>query len=402
MNSSLVPSATDFTVPTHLTARAPAKERFVLIDALRGIAALGVLFYHIVNNTVMATVYYGSWPAPLLLLSRLGSYGVSIFFVLSGLVIAHSLRDLPWTPRTVGNFILRRQIRLDPPYWTVLVLTFFLGLLEQRIPGLVASASPSLKNILLNFFYLQEVSGKPFGSLVPVAWTLCIEIQFYLVFLILLTLGRLVARTVKTISVASATTALIVGSGLLSMLVGHFYEDRAWFTSFWLHFAAGVLIYRVKRADASALTFHLYMACFAVATLWAPRNESLALSLVALLVGWATSYLLFFAMQGGQLLRWGRAPLLQYFGSISYSLYLVHTLVYGNLLRVGYKLTGDSPVAAVMWLALAIALSVGLAHLFYLWIEKPSVAYASKWKPHTDTHLAGTPSSPTEPRESSR
>jgi peptidoglycan/LPS O-acetylase OafA/YrhL len=52
----------------------------------------------------------------------LGHFGVPIFFVLSGFVIALSLDGKPMSLEIIGRFILRRSIRLDLPYWTAIVL----------------------------------------------------------------------------------------------------------------------------------------------------------------------------------------------------------------------------------------------------------------------------------------
>ena len=73
------------------TAQASSRERYVFIDALRGFACLGVLVYHLFFNTVMIEPIKLAFPAFILKLVSYGTYGVQIFFVLSGFVIAHSL-----------------------------------------------------------------------------------------------------------------------------------------------------------------------------------------------------------------------------------------------------------------------------------------------------------------------
>ena len=61
-------------------------------------------------------------PAPLETALKLGFVGVDIFFVLSGFVIAYSVREARITPRFLGRFALRRSIRLDPPYWITIAI----------------------------------------------------------------------------------------------------------------------------------------------------------------------------------------------------------------------------------------------------------------------------------------
>src|SRR5688500_14125008 len=93
--------------------------RFVFIDALRGLACLWVLTHHLFFNEIFGKVLRPAVHNAVEILAFCGSFGVQIFFVLSGFVIAHSLRDTTLNPRSVGLFILRRQLRLDPPYWVM-------------------------------------------------------------------------------------------------------------------------------------------------------------------------------------------------------------------------------------------------------------------------------------------
>src|SRR4051794_15898753 len=90
--------------------------RSTYVDALRGIAAFSVACYHITR--------YGPLPEPASqiipgVLQRWFDYGwmgVQVFFVISGFVIAYSVRNARVTPGFLGNYALRRSIRLDPPY----------------------------------------------------------------------------------------------------------------------------------------------------------------------------------------------------------------------------------------------------------------------------------------------
>ena len=85
--------------------------RFAFVDALRGIAAVGVAAYHIDR--------YGPLPGaaasvvPKFVNSALhhGWVGVQMFFVISGFVIAYTLRGARVTPRYLGNFALRRSLQ---------------------------------------------------------------------------------------------------------------------------------------------------------------------------------------------------------------------------------------------------------------------------------------------------
>jgi peptidoglycan/LPS O-acetylase OafA/YrhL len=77
------------------------KERLYFIDALRGLAALGVVFYHIEDAHHIPTVEARlPWIGYFL---EYGHFGVPIFFVLSGFVIALSLDGRPWVSQPSGG-----------------------------------------------------------------------------------------------------------------------------------------------------------------------------------------------------------------------------------------------------------------------------------------------------------
>jgi peptidoglycan/LPS O-acetylase OafA/YrhL len=96
------------------TATSPIGGRFKFVDALRGIAAVSVVLFHLKEGKHIPNLY-ALMPKWLQTLFDHGVLGVSIFFVLSGFVIAHSLYKQHVTLRLAGRFMLRRSIRLDPP-----------------------------------------------------------------------------------------------------------------------------------------------------------------------------------------------------------------------------------------------------------------------------------------------
>lgn len=95
------------------------------LDYLRGLAALGIMMYHLASWT------YGEQPADTFL-GRLGTYGVSIFYVLSGLTLQHVYFHQMTTIRAVRQFFVRRAFRIFPLLWLV---TFLAILLSQTMPN---------------------------------------------------------------------------------------------------------------------------------------------------------------------------------------------------------------------------------------------------------------------------
>ena len=76
--------------------------------------------------------------------------------------------------------------------------------------------------------------------------------------------------------------------------------------------------------------------------------------------------------------RWCTGPVCQYFGRISYSLYLTHALIGIRLLKVMVKENTTLPMTLV-WYAAALAISIAAADVFYRLVEKPSIGWSKRF-----------------------
>lgn len=308
--------------------------RFTLVDGLRGIAALSVVLYHALGADHVANLA-AIMPGWLRTLILSGNLGVAIFFVLSGFVIAHSLRDEGLTARDAGHFMLKRSIRLDPPYWFAIAIAC-------SIAAAKGVADYSAPQIVAHFFYLQDLLG--FKSISPVFWTLCLELQFYLVFALLL-----MTRTRAAIGIAAA----------LSLPLSLYPIHEGLFTLLWYGFLLGAAAYRAER------WFVPYAAALSAIGIY--RHDAFVLVCVA------TAVLLFTASMKGTLTVWLNWRWIQFLGTISYSLYLIHNPVTGATFRIGYALTSKTPATEAFWWAVSIIASLVAAWLMWLAIEQPSI-----------------------------
>ena len=158
------------------------------IDGLRFIAIAGVFLFHI---AILGRVLDGSWtivapfgvsgpigPSNSDLLSRTVSqwtYGVQLFFVVSGFVLA--LPFIAWRVAggrevSTSRYLLRRVTRIEPPYLIAMTLLF--------IGVSIAAQHSGAGHYMASVLYLhQAVYGGP-STLDGVAWSLEVEIQFYL------------------------------------------------------------------------------------------------------------------------------------------------------------------------------------------------------------------------------
>ena len=125
------------------------------LQVLRAYAALSVAGFH------FALVPAASFPW------HFGSFGVDLFFVLSGFIIAYS------TAQDQRHFLLRRAFRVLPAYWIVTSLGAILALLTMPVADALAWYGQSL-------LFLTGPGGRP--PIIFVGWTLVYELIFYLIY----------------------------------------------------------------------------------------------------------------------------------------------------------------------------------------------------------------------------
>jgi peptidoglycan/LPS O-acetylase OafA/YrhL len=158
------------------------------IDALRGIAALGVVFYHAVEQSdkVVPNNLF-KYPVRFLQLSTsFGYIGVFLFFVISGFCI-----HLQWARASAndqepqirfGSFWKRRIRRLYPPYLIAMFLFLFLSATSI---GLKVTRF-FVYDVVMHLLMLHNLDPNTCYSINGVFWTLAIEEQLYLAYFLLL------------------------------------------------------------------------------------------------------------------------------------------------------------------------------------------------------------------------
>ncbi len=144
----------------------PGNPRFALFDSLRGIAVLAVLAFH--SALLTGELGVGAFGH---LAAALGPHAVIVFFVISGFLLyrpylAARAQGRARTPPPL--FWRRRVLRIVPAYWLALtVLVIF--------PGVLVTGGA-----WRYYLFLQLYDARTLGGGIPVAWTICVEVTFYL------------------------------------------------------------------------------------------------------------------------------------------------------------------------------------------------------------------------------
>lgn len=351
--------------------------RFGTIDGLRGVAALAVVFFHLSGNLKLELSQL--LPDFIMVAFSYGYLGVPVFFVISGFVISLSIGATTITKQYFGTFVLRRSIRLDPTYWVSILLAITLLFIKAKFMG-VDFNLPSFASVFSHMFYLQDIlEVKPVISVIY--WTLCLEVQLYLFYIITLWLNQK-ATWLSFINTDIKHTILIVLVGILSLLVDYniiSVSIPGLFISSWHYFLMGVLVSNVIRKSpysTSILTLWLFIELF----------FQISITIKAYSIAGVVVTLLIYAL-------WKQKKLnsvftrkeFQFLGAISYTLYLVHPDIGWKVISVGKLLIGNnmSPLLSFILFIVGILASISFAYLLHLIVEKPTLHLCNRLKKST-------------------
>jgi peptidoglycan/LPS O-acetylase OafA/YrhL len=399
------------------TAATNREGRLAWLDALRGFAALCVVFDH--GSTLLllpVRSFLYQW-------LNLGQYGVFVFFLVSGYIVPASLER----KGSVRGFWISRAFRLYPMFLVVLVLS---AVAYETGHGTVANAGKHPLTAILGWlFMLQNLLA---GLNVPVVtWTLSYEMVFYLLLAALFSWG--IHRRSGWYATAFAVGAVALGGVLPMGALGHWSDgpehgqlaldavtdalvlaglgltvlSRSWLARAGASLAGvvalvlvtvnqtypypwsgcvilglmftGTLIYRVwgegppsdmrRRLAAGGLAVFIF-AMLTFAGIWhgAQGHEDHHWQ-----VQWATSVLLAGATFAvGLAVRRVRIPRwCAWLGMISYSLYLLHPLVFNAYRSVPVLHHKHTMPDQVLFFIGLLAVIIGLSALAYYLVEKP-------------------------------
>jgi peptidoglycan/LPS O-acetylase OafA/YrhL len=233
------------------------------IDGLRFVAILLVFMIHI-NYLLFIKSHIsfiekpsltGLDPNPLLQVAKNGYYGVHLFFVISGFILglpfaAHYLGLGPRVP--LGKYFLRRVTRLEPPYLLSMAGLFVFYLLISLVKYRVLTVHGlGLRDLLIRFvsscLYLHGIIFAEKSPINFVAWSLEIEVQFYLLAPLLACVFTIRHKLVRRGVIAAVILLLVASEKALGI------NDDPWLSltilSYGQYFLAGFLLADVYVVD---------------------------------------------------------------------------------------------------------------------------------------------------------
>jgi peptidoglycan/LPS O-acetylase OafA/YrhL len=308
------------------------------IQIARGLASFSIAYFH---SWVILLSFPKDTDKPIQVLKLWGYLSIDFFFAISGFVICLVATRPGFT---VKSFLIKRAFRLYPMYWLCLAAYAATGILRGPVPT----------ETVWYFLYsatLLPTNGYPFYD---VAWSLQHEMLFYV--LAALTIPLFGLRGLAVLLLASASAAIWLDIPLHNLPMSKYHAD----------FLAGVLVFMAQP--------------------YLKRLGSVALFIVGALLLYFVAHMgytdyfcfPFFALLTAAANFESKEPPAELLGDVSYSLYLVHPLVFG----IGYKVVGmlqPLPIwteEPIRWAALIVCVAVSYA----TWkiIEIPAIRFGEE------------------------
>jgi peptidoglycan/LPS O-acetylase OafA/YrhL len=360
-------------------------KKYDFIDALRGMAILGVVLVH--SSQSVAPIN-----ATLLWFMGEGARGVQLFFVASALTLCMS-----WVARSshetfpIRNFYIRRFFRIAPMFYIAIFSYIFVNGFS---PSYWAPNGIEWWFVPITAAFLHGFHPETITSVVPGSWSIAVEMSFYFILPFLL-------PHIK--SIKSCTFFFVIGlvlSGLNLLIVPHifFYPESQQYLlknfSF-LNFLGqlpvfiigiyGYLILREKYprkqiAIVCGLFFVVLLLAFLYPVFKLPSNfiadklfnlphhfiaGGLFCTFALLLANWPTRLLV--------------NKITTTLGKLSFSMYLTHFAILTYFSKFGFSdIFPKSNIASLLHFLCVALVAAVISFFFYKYIEKPGIAMGKR------------------------
>jgi len=308
------------------------------LNLLRGIAALSVCGFHFLSNVDVYSVKT---------IFSYGYLGLGLFFIISGFIIPYSMFQNKYEIQRFPKYLLKRSVRIEPPY----IISFLLIILVTMIHMSINNWQyiHDWKQFGLHFFYLNQYFG--YESYSIVYWTLAIEFQFYIIIGILF---PLVVHAKKIYPII----LFITSSAIIWYLNLHYN----WFIfQYGYLFIAGILIFLFTVKHISLKAFILFLSIVLCLAYFKNGVD------VFLLILLATVAIISIKRE------W---KITNFFGQISYSLYLTHMEAASWFILYTRDSFSNSLTLNIAAILFAVAFAIGFYYLF----ERPAFQLSKKIK----------------------
>jgi peptidoglycan/LPS O-acetylase OafA/YrhL len=372
------------------------------IDGVRFLSISWVVLFHAIGQVVFK-LHEDLPDSHLWQIIGVGSFGVWIFFSLSGFILALPFAE--WRicgdkPVRLKRYYLRRLTRIEPPYLVNLASLFaLLPLLARPHAGYFQEA----KHAVASAFYLHGLVFHYPSSLNSIYWSLEIEAQFYLLAPCLALLFLLKSTLARRLALLAAMALLGFASGSGMLVVPALRDTLLRFLPYFLagFYVADLYCTSWNRAPRHQLRWDLLTILTAVCILvflLPPVNAihyvdnttrlgkgttAITILLPFLLIPFLTG-----AFRSRIFQRFMTLLPVTVIGGMCYTIYLYHFIIIAAVTRPLFKLfKSGMAVEPQLWITLALTIPpvVVLSAVLFALIEKPFMNFGTAKKPGSCT-----------------
>jgi peptidoglycan/LPS O-acetylase OafA/YrhL len=374
-----------------MLAKTPDHQRVDVIDGLRGMAILAVICYHtwLVSGQEFSFAFSG-FTFSLQFIAATGFLGVDLFFFLSGFCLFYPCARRHFdgrAPQPLREFVHRRALKIVPSY--LIALTVFALPFHDHF----SSWFVAVGQYAAHLFFVHPFFAPTFDSISGPFWTLGIEVQFYLLF-------PIIAWVVRSWPIRGYIGILLIAEAYRGTLIATQHANQffpvnqlpafldiftggmvAAYAVVWARNNVDVARYRkvltaVAAAAFAGATYGLVLLAASPALQspdtffeWQSRYRP-AIALILIVI--AVSSVL--ATQA-----WQRAlanPLLLFFSTISYNLYLWHLEIFVWI----HQWNAPEPLVLAVSLTAAILTATLITYAFELPILRGDWRLPARWR----------------------
>jgi peptidoglycan/LPS O-acetylase OafA/YrhL len=308
-----------------------------------------------------------------------GGLGVTIFFFLSGFLITTLLRAEFEKNGAISirHFWLRRTLRILPPFYLVLAGALLIGLALDP-PGTLSPPAVVAQALQYTNYWIitHGYEGQPSGT--GVYWSLAVEEHFYLVFpWLFIALQRLKFSARQQAAILWSLCVVVLLWRLVLVFVYHVQIERTYLASDTrvdsILFGCALAVWNNPVLDEMPMCerrwkyAYVPLAALLLGFCLLVRGANFRETLRYSLQGVALTVLFIAAIRYHRwpVFAWLNTRVMVYIGLLSYSLYLLHLAVIFGIAR------GLPNMSHVLRGTLSLAISIALAWLIYVTVEKP-------------------------------
>lgn len=391
------------------------KERIKALDGLRAFAIISVLISHSawkmnsqitvkIGSADIHNIFYNGW------------FGVDLFFVLSGFLIASQLLKRPLTRTSLRNFMCKRFFRIAPAYYisvfaTLMYLHIYPTIGEKPLSNMIEIwGLPLMSHII----FLHDYIGR-FPWIDGIFWSIPIEIKFYMILPLLVYFLSHIKNNTHKIAIISVAYIIYLSVRTFYIYTQYGVEDVEYLDYFFqiktpFHMALdgltiGVLCAFILQRDFikgvksnTKLLDSLFYAGFTLFAILAltPHfiNDAATLferTIMTSLFSLSFGIILLCLIKGCSATPFFSNNILSFIARISYSLYLTHTYALSLQSVTIEKLGNYIASPTTCWLVsmpIFFGCAIITATILYMTVEKPIINWSrNKWSSITQSNV---------------